>query len=91
MARDDAHHQSRARAGITEVQRRIGLLQTADAAAFDFPDITRLGSGSAQRRHRFCGVDDVFGFEQPPDPRGAGRQRAKDQGTVRNRLVARHP
>ena len=42
----------------------------------------------AQRPHRFGGIEHVFALEQARNPGFADRQRAQDQGPVRNRLVA---
>ena len=42
----------------------------------------------AQRLHRFGGIEHVFALEQARYPGFADRQRAQDQGAVRNRLVA---
>ena len=42
----------------------------------------------AQRPHRFGGIEHVLALEQAGNPGFADRQRAEDQGTVRNRLVA---
>ena len=44
----------------------------------------------AERAHGLAGVDDVLAFEQAGDRGLADRQRAENQGAVRDRLVAGH-
>ena len=65
--------------------------EAADADAVDAPGALAgpLDRG-AQRPHGLGGVDHVLAFEQPGDAGLADRERAEDQGAVRDRLVAGH-
>src|SRR5262245_4858154 len=88
---DRPHDQAAAGAGIAEVEGAIGLAQAADADAVNAPSAFAgaLDRG-AQRPHGLCGVDDVLALEQPGDARLADRERAEDQGAVRDRFVTGH-
>jgi hypothetical protein len=44
----------------------------------------------AQRAHRLGGVEHVFAFEQPGYAGFPDRERAEDEGAVRDRFVAGH-
>src|SRR5262245_41464291 len=90
-ARDRAHDQAAAGAGIAEVEHAVRLPEAADADPVNAPSaFAGPLDASAQRPHRLGGVDHVLALEQPGDPRLADRERADDQGAVRNRLVAGH-
>src|SRR5262249_41555894 len=45
---------------------------------------------SAERAHRLAGVDHILAFEQPGNAGLPDRERAEDEGAVRDRLVAGH-
>ncbi len=68
-----------------------GSREAADADAVHAPGAFAgaLDRG-AQRAHGLAGVEHVLAFEQAGDAGLADRQRAEDQGAVRDRLVAGH-
>ena len=88
-ARHRPHHQPAAGAGIAEIERRLRLCESGDPDTVHRPgEIAGSLHPGAQRPHRLGGVEHVLAFEQPRYPGFADRQRAQNQGTVRNRLVA---
>ena len=46
--------------------------------------------GGAERSHGMAGIEHVVAFEQPRDAGLPHRERAEDQGPVRDRFVAGH-
>src|SRR5262249_13937837 len=86
-----AHDQAAAGAGIAEVEHALRRAEAAHADAVHAP----LAFGhaldlGAQRAHRLAGVDHVLAFEQPGYAGFPDRERAEDEGAVRDRLVAGH-
>ena len=90
MPADHAHHQARARAGIAEIKGFTRLEQRAQSCpkntpaslAQPFDLCAKLSAGAA-------GIQHVLAFEQSFNPRFADRQKAKQEGAMRNALVAR--
>src|SRR5262249_48774817 len=85
------HDQTAAGAGIAEIEHAMRFAEAADADAVNAP----LAFGhaldlGAQRAHRLAGVDHVLAFEQPGYAGFPDRERAEDEGAVRDRLVAGH-
>src|SRR5262249_4758281 len=78
-------------AGIAEVKHAMRFAEAPDADAVNAP----LAFGhaldlGAQRARRLAGVEYVLAFEQPGDAGLPDRERAEDEGAVRDRLVAGH-
>ena len=68
-----------------------GSRKAADADTVNAPGaLAGPLDGRAQRPHGLGGVDHVLAFQQPGDAGLADRERAEDQGAVRDRLVAGH-
>ena len=88
---DRAHDEPAAGPGIAEIQRRFRLTKSADADPVHAPLAFAVRSTRrAERAHCFGGVEDVLAFKQACDPGFADRQRAENQGPVRDRFVAGH-
>ncbi len=92
MAADDAHHQPRAGASIAEIEFSTRFEQRADADAIDCPS-----AGAApldprpERAAGFAGMEHVFAFEQPLDLGAPDGQKPENEGTMRDRFIARRP
>src|SRR5262249_39460848 len=90
-AADRSHDQTAAGAGIAEVEHAMRFAEAPDADAVNAPlafgHALALG---AQRAHRLAGVEYVLAFEQPGYAGLPDRERAEDEGAVRDRLVAGH-
>ena len=89
VAADDAHHQPRAGAGVTEVKRPAGRHERAEAWA---PDPPAAGPKSLDRRAqsfgRPCRSSARLRPEEALDPRLTAGQEAENKGAVGDRLVA---
>jgi hypothetical protein len=82
------HHQPAAGAGIAEIERSLRLCEAGHADAVDGPgEIAGAFHLRAQRLHGLGGIEDVFALQEARNPGLSDRQRAQNQGTVRNRLV----
>src|SRR5271166_2756495 len=92
MAADDAHHQPRAGAGVAEVERLARRQDRAEAGPANPPSAwpEPLDCG-AERLAGLSGPEHVVALEQPLDLRFAAGQEAKQEGAMRDRLVARRP
>ena len=87
-----ADRQPHAGAGIAEIERACGGGKAADAHAMDAPDAVAAAlQPRAQRAHGVGGMQHVLAFQQPRHRAFADRQRAQNEGPVRDRLVPRHP
>src|SRR5262245_17394337 len=88
-AADRPHDQAAAGAGIAEIEHAMRFAEAADADAVNAPCACghALDLG-AQRAHRLAGVDHVLAFEQPGYAGFPDRERAEDEGAVRDRFVA---
>src|SRR5205807_166086 len=90
-ARGRAHDARAAGAGIAEIERVARLAKAGDADAANMPGaVAGALDDGAQRAHGGRGVEDILAFEQTGDLRLAHGERAEDERTVRDRLVARH-
>jgi hypothetical protein len=90
-AGDRPHDQPAAGAGIAEVEHALRRAKAADADAVNAPRAFRHAfDRGAQRAHRLAGVEHVFAFEQPGYAGFPDRERAEDEGAVRDRFVAGH-
>ena len=87
---DQTDGETRAGAGIAEIERRFRLEQRAVAGAADHPFGAALLDLRAHRLHRSAGAHDVLALEQAGDAGLAGGQAAEHEGAVRDRFVARH-
>ena len=92
VAADDAHHQPRAGAGVAEIE---GFARRQDRAE-PGPRIRHWPGPSAlddraERPASLAGPQHVVAFEQPLDPGFATGEEAKQEGAMRDRLVARRP
>jgi hypothetical protein len=86
-----SHHQPAARTRISEIERSLGFEQAAVPRAFDDPDAGLLANAGAKRLHRLRGSQDIGAFQQPRRARGPGRNAAKHEAPVGNRLIAGYP
>src|SRR6185312_7741872 len=76
-------------AGIAEIERNSWLREAGHADTLDDPgEITPPLDARTERAHRFGGIEHVLALEQPGNSGFADRERAQDQGPVRNGLVA---
>ena len=90
-ARDRAHDEPAAGAGITEIQHRFRLPESAYAHPVHPPRaFARALDAGAEGAHGLRRVEDVFAFKQPFDARLADRHGAEDEGAMGDRLVAGH-
>src|SRR5262249_41481676 len=88
-AGDRAHDQAAAGAGIAEVEHALRRAEAADADAVHTPlAFAHALDRGAQRAHRLGGVEHVLAFEQPGYAGFPDRERAEDEGAVRDRFVA---
>ena len=86
-----AHHQATTCSGIAEIERFARLRKASDPDAVDPPLTHALPiDPCAQRAHRLAGIDDVLALKELPNPGRTDRQGAQNEGSVRDRLVARH-
>src|SRR6185437_12722048 len=79
-------------AGIAEIERSAGLRKSSDANAMNSPQA--LGGPfqpGAERAHGRGGMQDVLAFQQAGNRRFTDPQGPENQGTMRNRFVARYP
>lgn len=91
VTRDHTHQQPCAGAGIAEIEYRRRLLQSADADAIYRPGAGRVAhDAGAERTHRGGRAQHVLAFEEAFDARAPDSEAAQDQGTVRDRFVARN-
>src|SRR5262249_8198776 len=90
-AADRPHDQAAAGAGIAEVEHAMRFAEAPDADAVNAPcAFAHALDLGAQRTHRLAGVEYVLAFEQPGYAGLPDRERAEDEGAVRDRLVAGH-
>ena len=84
-----AKGQPAAGGGIAEIERARRRGKAPDADAVNAPNaLSRPFQPGAERAHGIGGMDDVLAFQQAADRAFADRQSRKDQGAVRDRLVA---
>src|SRR3954468_20737956 len=90
-ARHRSHDQTATGARIAEIEHGLRLPEPADPDTVNAPGaLTYPLDGRPQRPHGLGGVDHVLAFQQAGNVRLPDRQRPKDKGTVRDRLVSGH-
>ena len=91
-ARDRPHGQPASGSGIAEIQWFFRCREARDADAVHRPRPFALALDLCpQGPHRVCGIEDVLALQKPRNLRLAHRERAQDEGAVRDRLVAGDP
>ncbi len=88
-ARHRAHRKTAAGTAIAEIERLFGRCKSADANAPHRPGrFCGPLDPSAKGRHGPGGIENVFPLKKARNAGLADRQRAQNQGTMRDRLVA---
>src|SRR6185437_3786797 len=91
-AGDRAEHEPAPSAGVTEIQRLSRCGEPGDADAADVPGAAAAPIKlRAKLTQRLCRIEHILAFEQAAYACLADRECAKDQGTYRDRFIARHP
>src|SRR4051794_1543030 len=90
-AGDRPNDQTAAGSRIAEIKRRRRLGKSRHADPVDTPlALSDPLDSRAEGPHRAARVDYVLALEEAADPRLTHGQRPKNEGAMRNRLVARH-
>ena len=91
-AGQQAEHQAHGGARVAAIEHVLGFAQAIEAHAFDAHRLARLngGDGHAHGPQAGGGAEGILGGQQTRDAGRSLGDRAKQQGPVRNRFVARH-